>query len=525
MKFYDTAKIIIESGKWWDWAVSARREAGVPFWWPSGWNWGKWWDVIFKVNPHLNTLLDYKFRKKWIADEWEPGKSREKYWKDAQDFVLEVPLWTIVSDINTWKILFHWDSNESQAVILWWWRNWIWNMHFKNSTRQYPDFSLAWEPGKQLEVKLELQLLADVWLIWTPSVGKSSLINAISNSKSKVWDYPFTTLIPQLWSVKMDSYDYNVVDIPWLIEWAHQWKWLWDEFLRHVLKTSVFAFMIDMSRYDSGILELVTLRNEVSAYLIDRFSEGYSVPKEEIELKIETENQIIFLNVYVSWFIKSKKVINILINKADEIEDEWIVGEYVSQVNQTVCSIFWLTANIIPTFVISAIFWTGLQALKWYRWKLVYDYKAEHTITETIEIFAQKPYCIEIAPTQDMLNLKAQDNLDFDKNDYDKNDFYEDERENDFEELEEEWEELDSKWNIIIPRERKYREVYQPELSRLVYVLPWWNIQAELWFWKTIKKEHSLKWLRKHWVRHWDVVLVKWFYSGIQERYIEFRAE
>lgn len=124
------------------------------------------------------------------------------------------------------------------------------NMHFKDAVHQYPNFCLLGEPGNKREIVLELQLLADVALIGTPSVGKTSLINTISNTKAKVADYPFTTLVPNLGSVTVQKTHFNVIDIPGLIKGAAEGRGLGNAFLRHILKARVFCLMADISRYD-----------------------------------------------------------------------------------------------------------------------------------------------------------------------------------------------------------------------------------------------------------------------------------
>lgn len=147
------------------------------------------------------------------------------------------------------------------------------NIHFKDSVHQYPNFYILGEPGQKKEITLELQLLADVGLIGNPSVGKSSLINCMADVKAKVADYPFTTLIPNLGSVSVGDYRFNVIDIPGLIEGASEGKGLGNAFLRHVLKSRVFAFVADLSRFESGIRETVELIDEIMLYLEKKFSD------------------------------------------------------------------------------------------------------------------------------------------------------------------------------------------------------------------------------------------------------------
>jgi GTP-binding protein len=158
--------------------------------------------------------LAYKYNKHIKAPNGEMGMSRDRYGKDGQDVVLEVPVGTIVKDAHTKKLIFQCLEDGQQCVLCRGGKGGTGNMHFANSTRQYPNFALQGEPAEIMDVELELQLLGDCALIGTPSVGKSTIINMVSNVKAKVADYPFTTLVPNLGTVVVNDYSFIIVDIP-----------------------------------------------------------------------------------------------------------------------------------------------------------------------------------------------------------------------------------------------------------------------------------------------------------------------
>ena len=157
----------------------------------------------------------------------------------------------MIKDTATGKLLAQMEFDGEKKVLLQGGAGGFGNIHFKDSINQYPNFYLLGEPGQKKEITLELQLLADVALIGTPSVGKSSLINCMADVKAKVADYPFTTLIPNLGSVSVGDYRFNVIDIPGLIEGASKGKGLGNQFLRHILKAKIFALVTDLSRFET----------------------------------------------------------------------------------------------------------------------------------------------------------------------------------------------------------------------------------------------------------------------------------
>ena len=278
MQFYDEVSIEISSGRWGNWISSGRREAKMAFGWPDGWDGGNWWDLIFYASKNENTLLPYKYKKIFKAKNWEDGRTKDQYGANWEHLKLIVPVGTLIKDKNG-NILWHLIKDGEIWTALKWGEGWKWNIHFKDSVNQFPTFAILGEPWHKKEIVLELQLLADVALIWSPSVGKSSLINSISHTKAKVADYPFTTIVPNLWSIKVGSYHFNMIDIPWLIKWAAEGKWLGNAFLRHILKARIFCFVADLGRLDQWLNEIPDLFDEIIKYIHTKIDE-------DVEIKI-----------------------------------------------------------------------------------------------------------------------------------------------------------------------------------------------------------------------------------------------
>ena len=264
--FIDEVKLKLISWKWWDGIVSWRREKYIPKWWPWWWDWGKWWDVYIETDSNLNTLSDYRHKKVIKADSWESWWTNQMHWSDAQDLILRVPVWTIVKDTDTWEVIADLDEENLRLLILKWWKWGFWNSHFCSSTRQAPAFAELWDEAQERNISLELKLVADIWIIWVPSAWKSSLISVITNVKPKIWDYPFTTLVPNLWVLEHKWKNLVLEDVPWLIPWAHEWKWLWINFLKHIERTWVLLHLLDLYKMDHIFQDYEDIRKELEYF-------------------------------------------------------------------------------------------------------------------------------------------------------------------------------------------------------------------------------------------------------------------
>ncbi len=264
--FIDYAEIIISSGKGGDGAVTFRREKYVPKGGPSGGNGGKGGDVILEAHHNLSTLLDFKYRKKYKAGDGEPGASARKDGRNGNDVIIKVPVGTIMKDAESGKVLFDLDEEGKQMIAAKGGKGGRGNSNFATSTNQAPRYAETGKPGIEKKIILELKLIADVGLVGYPNAGKSTLISKISAARPKIADYPFTTLEPVLGIVKYKDYkSFTVADIPGIIEGAHLGKGLGLKFLRHIERTKMLVFLIDITTEDY-VKEFKILLNELKSY-------------------------------------------------------------------------------------------------------------------------------------------------------------------------------------------------------------------------------------------------------------------
>lgn len=264
--FIDYAEIFIGSGDGGDGAVTFRREKYVPKGGPSGGNGGKGGDVILEAHHNLSTLLDFKYRKKYKAGKGEPGGSARKDGRNGEDVIIKVPVGTIVKDAESGKVLFDLDEEGKRVVAAKGGKGGKGNSNFATPTNQAPRYAEPGRAGVEKEIILELKLIADVGLVGYPNAGKSTLISKISAARPKIADYPFTTLEPNLGIVKYKDYQsFTVADIPGIIEGAHLGKGLGLKFLRHIERTKVLVFLIDITTEDY-IKEYHVLLNELKSY-------------------------------------------------------------------------------------------------------------------------------------------------------------------------------------------------------------------------------------------------------------------
>ncbi|MCR5250942.1 MAG: GTPase ObgE [Lachnospiraceae bacterium] len=244
--FADRAKIILISGKGGDGHVSFRREKYVPDGGPDGGDGGRGGDVILKVDPGMNTLIDYRHKRKFAAKPGQDGGKRNCRGKDGEDLVLKVPKGTLVRDAESGKVIIDMSGNCTEYRILSGGRGGLGNQHYATSTMQAPKYAQPGQPAKEAEVLLELKMIADVGLVGYPSVGKSTFLRSVTNAKPEVADYHFTTLTPHLGVVDMgDGNSFVMADIPGLIEGAADGAGLGLEFLRHIERNKLLIHVLD----------------------------------------------------------------------------------------------------------------------------------------------------------------------------------------------------------------------------------------------------------------------------------------
>lgn len=249
--FIDYAEIYIKAGNGGNGAVSFRREKYIPNGGPDGGDGGDGGNVIFKVDTGLRTLMDFRYKRKYVAQNGENGGKRNMTGKRGADLIVKVPQGTIVKDKETGQIIADFSKEDQEEVIARGGKGGAGNQHFATATRQIPNFAKGGTPGQEFTVILELKLIADAGLIGFPNVGKSTLLSVVSSAKPKIANYQFTTLSPNLGVVSLgDGQSFVLADIPGLIEGAHEGIGLGHKFLRHVERTRLLIHVVDVAGTD-----------------------------------------------------------------------------------------------------------------------------------------------------------------------------------------------------------------------------------------------------------------------------------
>ncbi len=267
--FADRAKIYVRSGKGGDGHVSFRREKYVPAGGPDGGDGGKGGDVIFVVDEGLNTLIDFRNVRKYKAQDGEPGGKRNCRGKDGSDIILKVPPGTVIKEAASGQVIVDMSGDNRQVTLLKGGRGGSGNQHYATSTMQAPTYAQPGRPAKELEILLELKVIADVGLVGLPNVGKSTFLARVTNAKPKIANYHFTTLNPNLGVVDLDGTNgFVIADIPGLIEGASEGIGLGHEFLRHIERTKVIIHIVDAAGTEGRdpIEDIYAINKELDAY-------------------------------------------------------------------------------------------------------------------------------------------------------------------------------------------------------------------------------------------------------------------
>ncbi|MDR3594757.1 GTPase ObgE [Clostridium sp.] len=269
--FIDIAKVFIKSGKGGDGAISFRREKYVPLGGPDGGDGGKGGSIIFQVETGITTLLDFKYKKKFIAEDGERGGSSKCYGKDGEDLYIKVPMGTIIREAETNKIIADLSHKGQELVLLRGGKGGKGNVKFATATKQAPHYAEPGMPGEELSIVLELKLLADVGLLGFPNVGKSTLLSMTTKAKPKIANYHFTTLKPNLGVVAVDGIDpFVMADVPGIIEGAAEGVGLGIQFLRHIERTRLLIHVVDISGVEGRepFEDFIKINEELKKYSV-----------------------------------------------------------------------------------------------------------------------------------------------------------------------------------------------------------------------------------------------------------------
>lgn len=338
--FVDKAKIFVKAGKGGDGCVSFRREKYIPAGGPDGGDGGRGGSIIVEADEGLRTLMDFRYKKKYVAMNGENGKSKKMFGKDAQDLIIKVPTGTIIRDEKTNLVIADLTQNRQRVIVAKGGKGGKGNVHFTSSTRQAPNFAESGNTADEKFVILELKLLADVGLVGFPNVGKSTILATVTSAKPKIANYHFTTLTPNLGVVEVDKKSFVLADIPGLIEGAHEGTGLGLEFLRHVERTKLLVHVVDVSGIEG--------RNPY-----DDFN------KINDELRKYTEKL-------------SRKPQVVVANKMDLVQSEEVFKDFEAQINE-------LGYQVFP---VSAATGKGLKELLRYIVKELDEIKEEPLVEE-----------------------------------------------------------------------------------------------------------------------------------------------
>ncbi len=267
--FVDRARIIVRSGKGGDGHVSFRREKYVPDGGPDGGDGGKGGDVIFQVDKGLNTLIDFRHVRKYKAGDGEEGGKKNCCGKDGEDIVIKIPEGTVIKEAGSDQVIIDMSGENQRVVLLKGGRGGNGNQHYATPTMQAPKYAQPGQPAQELELTLELKVIADVGLVGFPNVGKSTLLSRVTNARPKIANYHFTTLSPNLGVVDLEGAGgFVIADIPGLIEGASEGVGLGHEFLRHIERTKVIIHVVDAAGTEDRdpIADIYAINKELEAY-------------------------------------------------------------------------------------------------------------------------------------------------------------------------------------------------------------------------------------------------------------------
>lgn len=291
--FADRARIFVRSGKGGDGHVSFRREKYVPAGGPDGGDGGRGGDVIFEVDEGLNTLIDFRNVRKYKAEDGEPGGKKNCRGKDGQDIIIKVPQGTVIKEAGSGQVIVDMSGDNRRVVLLQGGKGGNGNQHYATGTMQAPKYAQPGQPAKELELLLELKVIADVGLVGFPNVGKSTFLSRVTNARPKIANYHFTTLNPNLGVVDLEgTKGFVIADIPGLIEGASEGVGLGHEFLRHIERTKVIIHIVDAAGTEGRdpVADIYAINKELEAYNPDIARRPQVIAANKIDAIFDPEN-------------------------------------------------------------------------------------------------------------------------------------------------------------------------------------------------------------------------------------------
>ena len=294
--FADRAQIYIKSGKGGDGHVSFRRELYVPNGGPDGGDGGRGGDIIFEVDKGLNTLYEFRHNRNYKAQPGEDGGKKNKHGKNGEDLIIKVPEGTVIREVETGKVVADMSGDNQRVTVLNGGRGGKGNQHYATPTMQAPKYAQPGQQAMELNVILELKVIADVGLVGFPNVGKSTLLSRVTNAQPKIANYHFTTLNPNLGVVDLSGgKGFVIADIPGLIEGASEGVGLGHEFLRHIERTKVIIHMVDAASVEGRdpIADIKAINAELEAYNPDLLNRPQVIAANKIDAIYGESNTII----------------------------------------------------------------------------------------------------------------------------------------------------------------------------------------------------------------------------------------
>ena len=291
--FADRARVYIRSGKGGDGHVSFRREKYVPAGGPDGGDGGHGGDVIFEVDEGLNTLIDFRHTRKYKAEDGQQGGKKNCRGKDGQDIIIKVPRGTVIKEAESGQVIVDMSGDNRRYTILKGGKGGNGNQHYATSTMQAPKYAQPGQPARELEILMELKVIADVGLVGFPNVGKSTLLSRVSNARPKIANYHFTTLNPNLGVVDLEgTKGFVIADIPGLIEGASEGIGLGHEFLRHIERTKVMIHVVDAAGTEGRdpIADIYAINKELEAYNADIAKRPQVIAANKTDAIYDSEN-------------------------------------------------------------------------------------------------------------------------------------------------------------------------------------------------------------------------------------------